>query len=437
MLSNFTNGTELASAGRHGMVQIAKKKKRTRTVFRVNALPTPTTPVHYTKMSTCPLYHSILGSFVQPPTSLKSSLHISSDKVLGPQTSSDIKTKNVQKSTKVNGTFSESINSTTTLHLSSSKTSSKPCSLSSIPSLSLHISASNIVYSNLPEDQPSYKQCINLELSDYARSLFEWEEKNCLSSHQLSVYSHHPSLERIRRNIIFWQYELNHRHGKFQYPLEVLFLAIQYFDRFVARSLYMIQSQGQFYLLGMVCLSLAAKLSSEYDDPSMSDMIYQLSPWKYSSDEILKFQLLLLKNLNYKLNGYTPLHFLHELLKFEAVQEFISAASKEPVILETVHEQLNGTLAAKIVEPFLKIALRYLVVSLYSSPGTLPSAIALACLNDSIKTRFQQLNCEFLIKVIPQPSFTHSRMADHHDAWMRQFMSISVLKEKVNDEDSI
>jgi hypothetical protein len=76
--------------------------------------------------------------------------------------------------------------------------------------------------------------------------------------------------------------------------------------------------------LGMVCLSLSAKMFEEYDDPLMRDMVHHVAPFHVTANELRDLQMQVVISLCFDLSTPTPVHFVYELTNQPLVKSLIA-----------------------------------------------------------------------------------------------------------------
>ncbi|KAI9183625.1 hypothetical protein H9P43_004543 [Blastocladiella emersonii ATCC 22665] len=160
-------------------------------------------------------------------------------------------------------------------------------------------------------------------------------------------------------------------------------------------------------LLALVCLSLAAKMVEEYDDPMMRDM----ASLDFKPDHVRKMQLEVAKALAFNMSCASPVNFIHEYLAQPEIVRLVTellpaAAPASPSTAESTTEtsaprqpdgaleQWAGMLAPEVSRPLVAIAEQYLMVSLSSPESAVYKASerALAALNVALDVQSIKLN---------------------------------------------
>ena len=107
--------------------------------------------------------------------------------------------------------------------------------------------------------------------------------------------------EKMRAILIDWLSEV---HLAFKLVPEVLFLTVNIIDRFLHKQNI---PNNQLQLLGVVALLIASKYE-EITYPSIENLVF-ITKKTYSKNEIIKFELFILKTLNYEFTFPTVLIF--------------------------------------------------------------------------------------------------------------------------------
>ncbi|KNE57348.1 hypothetical protein AMAG_18041 [Allomyces macrogynus ATCC 38327] len=137
-----------------------------------------------------------------------------------------------------------------------------------------------------------------------------------------------PGLAEQRAAALGWLVEINERTDNFKYRNATLQLAAQFIDRYLYAARRALAetnglNDGQWRLLALVCLSLAAKMVEEYDDPLVRDMVRLLREWQCTDVDVRAAQLLVAKSLSFDLAGPTPTEVLYELLHTPTVKALV------------------------------------------------------------------------------------------------------------------
>ncbi|KAJ3356022.1 hypothetical protein GGF32_001708 [Allomyces javanicus] len=137
-----------------------------------------------------------------------------------------------------------------------------------------------------------------------------------------------PGLADQRAAALGWLVEINERADNFKYRNATLALATQFIDRYLYAARRALAetnglNDGQWRLLALVCLSLAAKMVEEYDDPLVRDMVRLLREWQCTDVDVRAAQLLVAKSLSFDLAGPTPTEILYELLHTPTVKALV------------------------------------------------------------------------------------------------------------------
>ncbi|KAI9142055.1 hypothetical protein BKA69DRAFT_1037924 [Paraphysoderma sedebokerense] len=155
-----------------------------------------------------------------------------------------------------------------------------------------------------------------LDPSDKLRQMFS-EESKCIPSTETAQRTSH---ETLRSQMIQWLIQIN-RDPHLRFHPETVFLAVNYADRYLSSN--RLSKSSHYFLLGMVSLSVAAKIVEEFNDPLMEDMLKFLGQWNYTISDIKRMERKLLASLEWSLYAITPAQLLYELLRQSTVQKQI------------------------------------------------------------------------------------------------------------------
>ncbi|KAI9221504.1 hypothetical protein BC828DRAFT_404863 [Blastocladiella britannica] len=163
-----------------------------------------------------------------------------------------------------------------------------------------------------------------------------------------------------RRVAISWMISVNSSHNLFRYKVNTLCVAVQYMDRYLATMVRPVDASSQhhstssspssspsaprpaalsqwrtydWHLLAIVCLSLAAKMVEEYDDPAMES----LKNLDFDPAHVRIIQMAVAKALNFSLGAASPINFVHELLAQPVIRALV--AELLPLVPAAVQEQ--------------------------------------------------------------------------------------------------
>ncbi|XP_038126787.1 G1/S-specific cyclin-E1 [Cyprinodon tularosa] len=130
-------------------------------------------------------------------------------------------------------------------------------------------------------------------------------EKDRTYSRDVHMLQKHPHLQPNMRAILLdWLMEVSE---VYKLHRETYHLAQDYFDRFMARQTNIFKSTLQ--LIGITCLFIAAKVEEMYP-PKVHQFAY-VTDEACTEDEILRMEIIIMKELNWSLSPQTPISWLN------------------------------------------------------------------------------------------------------------------------------
>ncbi|KAK1440676.1 hypothetical protein QVD17_06505 [Tagetes erecta] len=139
----------------------------------------------------------------------------------------------------------------------------------------------------------------------FIRSLIQKETQ----SNDYRCVSHHENwLKCARLDAINWIFTTREILG---FHFRTAYLSLIYFDRFNSKRLIDSGKEWAIHLLGIACLSLAAKME-EQNVPSLSH--YKTQGYNFESSVIQRMELMVLATLEWKLCCITPFVYLHHFV---------------------------------------------------------------------------------------------------------------------------
>ncbi|KAL9997137.1 putative cyclin domain-containing protein [Helianthus debilis subsp. tardiflorus] len=162
------------------------------------------------------------------------------------------------------------------------------------------------------EDDDSLSTQVKIKISQprsdddrYIRSLIDKETKSndygCVCVDQNS----RNSLKCARLDTVNWIFSIREILG---FNFRTVYLSLTYFDRFNSRRVIDSGKEWAIQLLGIACLSLAAKME-EQTIPTLPH--YKAQGYNFENSVIQRMELLVLTTLEWKMCGITPFAYLH------------------------------------------------------------------------------------------------------------------------------
>lgn len=111
----------------------------------------------------------------------------------------------------------------------------------------------------------------------------------------------------MRKIVTDWMLEVTQEE---KCNLEVFSLAVNYMDRVLSQISI---GKAQFQLLGSVCIFLASKFKES--SPLCAEKLVICSDFSFTTEEIMKWELMVLQLLNWDLSAITPYCILDQLLR--------------------------------------------------------------------------------------------------------------------------
>jgi len=105
---------------------------------------------------------------------------------------------------------------------------------------------------------------------------------------------------------------------------ETLFIAVNYIDRFLAKSPV---QRGKLQLVGITAMLIAAKYEEIYA-PVVDDFVY-ISDNTYTREEVLCMESVVLNTLNFELSTISILKFLARFLKAARLDQIVTGAADQ------------------------------------------------------------------------------------------------------------
>ncbi|KAF5769631.1 putative cyclin domain-containing protein [Helianthus annuus] len=139
----------------------------------------------------------------------------------------------------------------------------------------------------------------------YIRLLIDKETKSndygCVCVDEIS----RNSLKCARLDTVNWIFSIREILG---FNFRTVYLSLTYFDRFNSKRLIDSGKEWAIQLLGIACLSLAAKME-EQTIPTLPH--YKAQGYNFENSVIQRMELLVLTTLEWKMCGITPFAYLH------------------------------------------------------------------------------------------------------------------------------
>ncbi|KAM3919566.1 G1/S-specific cyclin-E1 [Leptodactylus fuscus] len=170
----------------------------------------------------------------------------------------------------------------------------------------------------------------------WADSDYVWRNMLCKEStypRDRNLLQRHPELgERMRSILLDWLTEVSE---VYKLHRETLYLAQDFFDRFMATQENIVKNQLQ--LIGITTLFIAAKLEEIYP-PKLHQFAY-ITDGACTEDEIVNMELIIMKALNWRLSPLTAVFWLNVYLQvayIRELQKFLIPQYPQHMYLKTV-----------------------------------------------------------------------------------------------------
>lgn len=175
-------------------------------------------------------------------------------------------------------------------------------------------------YSYFEEEQESYP--IDEITPNPPQKLLEqdllWEEEELASllskEKENPLFNHieeNPSLIRARNDAVEWILGVA---AHFSFSALTSLLAVNYLDRFLLSFSFQREKPWMTQLAAVACLSLAAKVE-ETDVPLLLDLQVEESRYVFEAKTIKRMEMLVLSNLQWRMNPVTPVSFLDHMIR--------------------------------------------------------------------------------------------------------------------------
>ncbi|KAH7850213.1 hypothetical protein Vadar_029338 [Vaccinium darrowii] len=138
-------------------------------------------------------------------------------------------------------------------------------------------------------------------------SLLSKEKENLLFNH----IEENPSLIRARNDAVEWILGVA---AHFSFSALTSLLAVNYLDRFLLSFSFQREKPWMTQLAAVACLSLAAKVE-ETDVPLLLDLQVEESRYVFEAKTIKRMEMLVLSNLQWRMNPVTPVSFLDHMIR--------------------------------------------------------------------------------------------------------------------------
>jgi len=138
-------------------------------------------------------------------------------------------------------------------------------------------------------------------------SLLSKEKENPLFNH----IEENPSLIRARNDAVEWILGVA---AHFSFTALTSLLAVNYLDRFLLSFSFQREKPWMTQLAAVACLSLAAKVE-ETDVPLLLDLQVEESRYVFEAKTIKRMEMLVLSNLQWRMNPVTPVSFLDHMIR--------------------------------------------------------------------------------------------------------------------------
>ncbi|NXX91979.1 CCNB2 protein, partial [Centropus bengalensis] len=182
--------------------------------------------------------------------------------------------------------------------------------------------------------------------SDYVKDIYlylrELELEQSIRPHYLDGKTLNG---RMRALLVDWLIQV---HSRFQLLQETLYMCVAVMDRFLQSHPV---SRNKLQLVGVTALFLAAKYE-EMLSPDIADFVY-ITDNAYTSDEVRKMEIMILKELDFNLGRPLPIHFLRRASKAgeaDAKQHTLAKYLMELTLLDydMVHHRPSEIAAAAL-----------------------------------------------------------------------------------------
>lgn len=138
-------------------------------------------------------------------------------------------------------------------------------------------------------------------------SLLSKEKENPLFNH----IEENPSLISARNDAVEWILGVA---AHFSFSALTSLLAVNYLDRFLLSFSFQREKPWMTQLAAVACLSLAAKVE-ETDVPLLLDLQVEESRYVFEAKTIKRMEMLVLSNLQWRMNPVTPVSFLDHMIR--------------------------------------------------------------------------------------------------------------------------
>ncbi|KAJ3367282.1 hypothetical protein GGF31_007625 [Allomyces arbusculus] len=179
----------------------------------------------------------------------------------------------------------------------------------------------------------------------------------------------------------------------------------------------------QWRLLTVACLSLAAVIEEEYDDPLVADLAPIVELDQYTAASVREAKRSVAVTLEYQLSRPTAMDALYELLRTPGLDAYLAPFLQPivgPLLLTTElaigsqDEQQQGLLPQRWLSPLIGIAQHYLIAALGDASllGAHPVVLAAATINVALNVIAHLAHSETTLE--PAPGATSGSIARYH-----------------------
>ncbi|KAJ3365760.1 hypothetical protein GGF32_008158 [Allomyces javanicus] len=180
----------------------------------------------------------------------------------------------------------------------------------------------------------------------------------------------------------------------------------------------------QWQLLTVACLSLAAVIEEEYDDPTVGDLTSIVEPLQYTAASVRDAKRSVAVTLEYQLSLPTAMDALYELLRTPGLDAYLAPFLQpfaDPLLSQTElatpgwqDEQQQDLLPKRRLSPLIGIAQKYLIAALPDASllGAHPVVLAAAAINVALNVIAHLAHSDPIVE--SEPSATSGGVARYH-----------------------